>query len=367
MTETTLVRTPLFDRHVALGARLVPFAGWEMPIQYAGILAEHQAVRTAAGLFDVSHMGEIEVRGEGAVAFVDSVTTNSVAALPAGGVQYSLILRPDGGILDDVLVYRLEKSVLLVVNAANAEKDLAWIRGRAPRDASVLDRSRDLALLALQGPAAARILEDAGGGAFTGLRYYHAAEGRLAGHPAVVSRTGYTGEDGFEVCVESERAGDVWDLLMEAGRPRGLAPAGLGARDSLRLEVRYCLYGNDIDEMTNPFEAGLGWTVRMEKGEFVGRDALERARAAGAARRLVGFVAEGREIPRHGYALRAGGRAAGAVTSGGFGPTVGKGIGMGYVPAEQAAPGGIVEVDCRGKWAAARIVKGPFYPPRTHK
>jgi aminomethyltransferase len=231
----------------------------------------------------------------------------------------------------------------------------------------VVDRSRELALLALQGPASAAILGAAGGSAFVPLRYYHAAEGRLGGFPVIVSRTGYTGEDGFEIAVEWDGAGAVWDLLMEAGRPRGLVPAGLGARDSLRLEVRYCLYGNDIDETTNPLEAGLGWTVKMDKPDFVGREALERSRREGLARRLIGFVAEGRDIPRHGYALRAGGSPAGRVTSGGFGPTVAKGIGMGYAPAEHAAPGGAVEIDCRGKWATARIVKGPFYPPRTVK
>ncbi len=367
MPDTALARTPLFDRHAALGAKLVPFAGWEMPIQYAGILAEHEAVRTRVGLFDVSHMGEFEVRGAGAIAFVNRMTTNDVASLAPGGVQYSTMLRPNGGIIDDLLVYRLDGRVLLVVNASNTEKNLAWLREHAPRDVTIDDRSRELALIALQGPRAARTLAAAGGGAFLALRYYAAAEGALCGANLVVSRTGYTGEDGFEVYAPWDRAGEIWDALLAAGRAFGIAATGLGARDSLRLEARFCLYGNDIDETTNPLEAGLGWVVKIDKGEFVGRDALAAVRAAGATRRLVGFVSDGRDIPRHGYALRAAGdhAATGVVTSGGFGPTVAKGIGMGYLPSAAAAPGRSVEVDCRGKWVAATIVKGPFYtkPP----
>lgn len=371
MAETTLARTPLHDRHAALGARIVPFAGWEMPVQYAGILAEHEAVRRRVGLFDVSHMGEFEVTGPDALAFVNRMTTNDVASLAPGGVQYTTMLRPLGGIVDDLLVYRLDGRVLLVVNAANTAKDLAWLLENAPRGVRIADRSREIALLALQGPRAAKTFEAAGAGAFLALRYYTAAEGRFAGVPALVSRTGYTGEDGFEIYVEWDRAGEAWDRLAAAGAPFGLAPAGLGARDSLRLEARYCLYGNDIDETTNPLEAGLGWIVKLEKGDFVGREALARVREAGPARRLVGFVAEGRDIPRHGYPLRvagavaggghAGGAPAGTVTSGGFGPSLGKGIGMGYVPAAAASPGTSVEIDCRGRWARATIVKGPFY------
>jgi aminomethyltransferase len=363
MPDTVLARTPLHGRHVALGAKIVPFAGWEMPIQYAGILAEHEAVRTRAGLFDVSHMGEIEVRGAGAAAFVDRMTTNDVAGLPVGGIQYSVMLRPGGGIIDDLLVYRREDHILLVVNASNREKDFEWLREHAPGDVTLADRSLDTALIALQGPRSTDVMAAAGGGVFNALRYYTGAAGSLHDHAVYVSRTGYTGEDGFEVLVEWKHAKCIWDVLLETGAPHGIAPCGLGARDALRLEARFCLYGNDIDETTHPLEAGLGWIVKMEKGDFVGREALERARAAGVARRLVGFVAEGRDIPRRGYALRSAAdpSATGVVTSGGFSPALGKGIGLGYLPAAAAAPGAAVEIDCRGRWTRAAIVKGPFY------
>ncbi|MFN0150236.1 MAG: glycine cleavage system aminomethyltransferase GcvT [bacterium] len=367
MSETTLMRTSLYERHAALGGKLVPFAGWEMPLQYAGIIAEHEAVRRAAGLFDVSHMGEFVVRGAGAVAFVDRMTTNSVASLPVGGIQYSVMLRKNGGVIDDLLVYRRADDVLLVVNASNREKDFAWLAEHAPKDVELTDRSMEYALIALQGPRSVDVMTAAGGGAFDALRYYTGAAGSLHDHEVYVSRTGYTGEDGFEILVGWKHAKCIWDLLLDKGAPHGIAPAGLGARDSLRLEMRFCLYGNDIDEKTNPLEAGLGWVVKLDKGDFMGRDALVAVKAAGMPRRLVGFVSEGREIPRHGYPIVENGRGVGAVTSGGFGPAVGKGIGMGYVPPHLASPGTHITVDCRGKQGAMQIVKGPFYDKGSHK
>lgn len=367
MPEATLLRTSLYDRHAALGAKLVPFAGWEMPLQYAGIVAEHQAVRSAAGLFDVSHMGEFVVRGPGAVAFVDRMTTNSVASLPVGGIQYSVMLRPSGVIIDDLLVYRRADDVLLVVNASNREKDFEWLAEHAPAEVELVDRSIDYALIALQGPRASDVMAAAGGGAFDALAYYTGADGTLHDHAVYVSRTGYTGEDGFEILVGWKHAGCIWDLLLEKGAAFGIAPAGLGARDSLRLEMRFCLYGNDIDETTHPLEAGLGWVVKLDKGDFIGRDALVAAKTAGLSRRLAGFVSEGRDIPRHGYPIVDEGRTVGTVTSGGFGPAVGKGIGMGYVPSKLASPGARVTVDCRGKHAAMQVIKGPFYEKGSHK
>jgi aminomethyltransferase len=367
MADAPPRRTSLYERHVALGGKIVPFAGWEMPLQYAGIIAEHEAVRGAAGLFDVSHMGEFEVRGAGAVEFVDRMTTNSVAGLPIGGVQYSVMLRPDGGIVDDLLVYRRADHVLLVVNAANRGKDFDWLASHAPGSVQLADRSDDYALIALQGPRAADVMRGAGGAAFEALEYYHAAEGTLHDHAVFVSRTGYTGEDGFEIFVGWKHAGCIWDLLLEKGAAHGIHPAGLGARDSLRLEMRFCLYGNDIDETTNPLEAGLGWVVKLDKGDFVGRTALIAARESGLARRLAGFVSQGREIPRHGYPIVAGGSRVGSVTSGGFAPAVAKGVGMGYVPAALAKPGTLIEVDCRGKTGTMEVVKGPFYTKGTHK
>jgi aminomethyltransferase len=366
-TSAPLKRTPLHDLHVKAGARMVPFGGWQMPVQYTGILEEHRAVRRAAGLFDVSHMGEFELRGPDALAVLQRLTTNDAAALAVGQVQYSLLCRPDGGIVDDVTVTRLDaEHYMLTVNASNIDKDWSWVTGE---DASagwrnVSDRT---GLLALQGPRAEAVLGRLTDADLAGLRYYRARRGTVAGIPTLVSRTGYTGEDGFELYCDAGRVEALWGALMDAGQGEGLVPVGLGARDTLRLEMRYALYGNDIDETTNPLEAGLGWVVKPAKGEFIGREAIERVRAAGPARRLVGFRMIERAVPRHGYRLLHGGAEVGVVTSGAFSPSLGQGIGMGYVRADLAAVGTELAVEIRGTAQPAQVVPTPFHPSRVKK
>jgi aminomethyltransferase len=334
-----------------------------MPVQYAGIVEEHRAVRTAAGLFDVSHMGEVEVSGPGALASVQGLITNDAGRLAVGGGLYSPMCLPSGGIVDDLTVFRTgEQRYLFVVNASTADKDYAWIAEHT-RDADARNRSAEWGLLALQGPRAAAILGAVTRAPAAALPSFHIlTQAEVAGVPGCfISRTGYTGEDGFEVGCPWEETPRVWDALLEAGRPHGLTPIGLGARDTLRLEASYMLYGSDIDETTTPLEAPLSWTVKLEKGAFNGRDVLLRQKAEGTARKLVGFEMTERAIPRHGYALRVDGSPAGTVTSGTFGPWVEKSIGMGYVPREQAKPGVRLGVEIRGKTAGAIVVKLPFY------
>ncbi len=360
--STELRRTPLHAAHLAAGARLVPFAGWEMPVQYAGVIAEHQAVRTAAGLFDVSHMGEIAVEGAGAEAFVQGLTPNDVARLAPGQAHYSGLLTGQGGYVDDLLVYRLEAGrFLLVVNAANREADLAWIAERAPAGIEVADVSDRYGLLALQGPAAAAVLQPLVPIDLAGLKYYRFAETRVEGRPALVSRTGYTGEDGFELYVAPEDALPLWEALLAAGEARGVVPAGLGARDTLRLEAGMALYGHELDLTTTPWEAGLDWVVKLEKGDFLGRAALVRQREEGLRRALVGFELTERGIARAGCVVRAGEREVGRVTSGSWSPTLERAIGMAYVAVEHAAPGSELTVEVRGRPLAARVVPLPFY------
>ena len=358
-----LRRTPLHAEHAALGARLVPFAGYEMPVQYpSGITAEHQAVRTAAGLFDVSHMGEVEVHGERARDFVQYVTSNDVDRIDAGQAQYSTLLNETGGILDDLLVYRFEKHFLLVVNASNREKDLEQLRRHAPAFGVTLrDRSDELALLALQGPKAEAILSRIAEGPLAGLGYYRFVETAVNGQPALISRTGYTGEDGFEIYLDAAAAVDLWRSLLNVGREEGVIPAGLGARDSLRLEMGYALYGNDLDEQHTPLEAGLGWVVKLDKDDFVGREALVRQKEQGIPTRLAGFRLRQRGFPRPGYEVRTPGGGTGVVTSGTVSPSLGVGIGMAYLPATAAAAGTGIDLVIRGQTVPAEIVKPPFY------
>jgi aminomethyltransferase len=364
MNPATLERTPLHEEHVRLNAKLVPFAGFEMPIHYpAGIIAEHNAVRTSAGLFDVSHMGEIEIRGTGAQDLVQFLTTNDVSTLAVGQAQYSTLLRDGGGIIDDLLVYRFADRFMLVVNGSNREKDLAWVRSVAARfDAEVRDVSDRTALLALQGPRAQSILERISDIDLERIGYYRFEEGRLDGRPGVISRTGYTGEDGFELYVPDHDAVPLWRRLLDVGEPDGITPAGLASRDSLRLEMGYALYGNDLDEDTTPLEAGLGWIVKMGKGEFIGRDALLRQREAGVQRRLVGFRLLERGFPRRGYAIEREGRRVGNVTSGISSPTLGVGVGMAYVERDSAAPGTRLDVVIRDRPVPAEVMRPPFYP-----
>jgi aminomethyltransferase len=363
MSEKILKRTPLFEEHRELGGRMVPFAGWEMPVQYpSGITAEHHAVRRAAGLFDVSHMGEIDVSGAGALDFVQFVTTNDVSRLEVGQAQYSTLLRDDGRMLDDLIVYRYPDRYMLVVNASNVDRDFQWIAAFADRHDVVLrDRSEEIALLALQGPGAAAILADAADADLDGIGYYRFAEGRVAGRAATISRTGYTGEDGFELYIAAEDAVAIWRRLLEVGAERGLVPSGLGARDSLRLEVGYALYGNDMDETRTPLEAGLGWVVKLDKGEFVGRDALARQKEAGVTERLAGFRLLERGFPRPGYPVRVDGGGAGTVTSGVLSPSTGQGVGLAYLPAAAAKAGTPIEIVIRDRPVPAEVVRPPFY------
>ena len=356
-----LKRTPLYRVHVALGAKIVPFAGFEMPVQYpTGITAEHRAVREKAGLFDVSHMGEFIVRGQRAVDFVNYVTTNDVAALKPGQAQYSTILREDGTIVDDCLVYRAEDRVLMVVNGSNIDKDFAHIsRFVGDFDVTLDDISDAVALLALQGPDAARILQRHTDTDLSKIKYYEFTTGTVAGVERVyISRTGYTGEDGFELYFPAEHAEKIWNALTASGE---VTPAGLGARDSLRLEMGMALYGNDLDDTTTPLEASLGWLVKMKKGDFVGRDALAKQKEQGIKRKLVGFTTTERSFPRHGYPVYVNGNPSGEVRSGTMSPTLGIPIGTAYVPPESAGEGSPLEIEIRGKRVPAIVQKMPFY------
>jgi aminomethyltransferase len=367
MTEnrgaTGLERTPLHAEHVRLEAKMVPFAGFDMPVQYpSGITAEHRAVRERAGLFDVSHMGELEVRGPAALELVQRISINDASRLGAGQAQYSAMCAEDGGIVDDLLVYRYPEHFMLVVNASNREKDLDWIREAASGlDVEVVDRSEEVALIAIQGPRAREIVRPLTELPVDEIGYYRFRVGEIAGVAATVSGTGYTGEDGFELYVAAGDAATLWGALLDAGEGRGLRPAGLGARDSLRLEMGYPLYGNDLDEAHTPLEAGLGWLTKLAKGEFIGREALVRQKAEGVTRRLVGLVLTERGFPRPGYAVLASGREVGVVTSGTVSPTLGEGIAMAYVPADLAAPDTEVQLDVRGRTAGALVVRPPFY------
>lgn len=359
-------RTPLHDRHVAAGGRMVDFAGFEMPVQYegGGVIAEHTAVRTAAGLFDVSHMGEVFFEGPEALRALDGLVTNDLSALEDGQALYTVICNDAGGIVDDTVIYRFGADRLMVcVNAANRAKDYAFLKGRAAGDVRVTDASDAWGQIALQGPRFAAILSPFVPG-LADMRPFRFVEAKLAGAACIVATTGYTGERGVEVFCPAAATGALWDLLLEAGRPHGLRPCGLGARDSLRLEARMCLYGQDIDDTTTPIEAGLSWVVKLGKGSFVGRAALLAQKDEGVRRRLVGFEVTGRGIARHGHGiLPADGGAApiGHVTSGTMSPTLGKAIGLGYVPADLAAPGSELAIDVRGRAVPAVVVKGPFY------
>jgi aminomethyltransferase len=356
--------TPLHPRHTALGAKTVEFGGWLMPLQYAGILDEHRAVRERAGLFDLSHMGELFVEGpEAGVALAHALVTNP-PALSVGRAHYSMICASDGGVIDDLIVYRLgDERYLVVANASNAAVVSDALAERlSPFRAVLDDRSLAMGLCAIQGPRSRDILAGITDVDLTGLRYYAIAEGAVAGIPSLVARTGYTGEDGFEVFVENERVGDLWDALSAAGQGAGLVPVGLGARDTLRLEAGMPLYGNELDLSTNPFEAGQGRIVKLDKpGDFVGRAALERVAREGPAKRLVGLVMQGRGIARHGYPVHAESRRTGVVTSGTQSPTLGKAIAIAYVAPGDAEPGTILDVEIREQRVAAEVVGLPFY------
>jgi aminomethyltransferase len=364
-------KTPLYDAHQKRGARIIDFGGWWMPVQYAtGIIDEHRATRTAVGVFDVCHMGEVHFRGPRAAEAVQRLVTNDVTRLPVGRALYTVACNAEGGIVDDLIVYRLgPEHLLIVVNAANATKDVAWFRQHVGTWCDVVDASDQTALIAFQGPRAAEALQpltasvlDAGSSA-AGMRAFDVrTDLTVAGVPVSIARTGYTAEDGFELFCDAADGPRLWEALLAAAETVGGKPVGLGARDTLRLEGKLSLYGNDLTEETTPFEAGLGWVVKPDAGDFIGKAALLRQRAEGVKRSLVGFVMIGRGIARHGYPIvDAAGAPLGEVTSGAPGPTVGKNIGMGYVPVTHAAPGTRLVVDCRGKPVDAEVVKGPFY------
>lgn len=365
-TNAPLKRTPFYNFHVALGGKIVPFAGYEMPVQYpAGITAEHHAVRREVGLFDVSHMGEFIIRGPGAIDFVNYVTTNNVPALAVGQVHYSAILNERGTFEDDCLVYRAKDHIMMVVNASNMAKDFAHISRYLGRfDCTLDDVSEQTALLALQGPKAKEILSSITNIDLDTIKYYHFAIGMVAGVPdVVISRTGYTGEDGFEVYFGNEDADVMWAALTTDHR---VTPCGLGARDSLRLEMGMALYGNDIDDTVTPLEANLTWIVKMNKGDFVGRDALVRQKDQGITKKLVAFTSGERAFPRHGYPVFYQGAPSGVVCSGTMSPTLGIPIGTCYLPVGGAKEGEAFELEIRGKRVAATVAKTPFYKEASH-
>jgi len=366
-SSTTLKRTPFHEFHVAAGAKLVDFAGFEMPVRYTGDVREHRAVREGVGLFDISHMGEFEVRGPAADVWLDRMVPNDVRGMEVGQALYTPLCRPDGGIVDDLLIYRSADSFLLVVNASNIAKDFAWLERHLPDGVTLTDRSDVTALLAVQGPKAPEVLAGHVPPAALELGYYRFLHGRLFGIDAVIARTGYTGEDGFELYFDPSGARTVWEGLMAAGQPHGLEPVGLGARDTLRLELGYMLYGNDIDDTTTPLEAGLGWTVKLQKPEFTGRDVLAKQKAEGVPRKLIGLELDGRRVPRHGMAVEAAGQKVGVVTSGTFAPSLEKPIAMAYVDPAHGALGGTLDVVAGETRLPARVVRRPFYTRGSKK
>ncbi len=373
MAEPQLKRTPLFDEHVAAGGKIVPFGGFEMPVQYTSIIEEHTAVRTKAGLFDVSHMGEILIRGPRALDFVQKISCNDHSKMAAGRAQYTGLMYPEGTLVDDMLVHKMaDDEYFLVVNAANTDKDFAYIRDLAAGEdgVEVANQSADYAQLALQGPLALEVLQTLTRTDLSAIRYYHFTSGEVLGHEALIARTGYTGEDGFEIYVAPEHAVEIWRRILDVGGPKGVIPAGLGARDTLRLEAGMCLYGNDIDRTTTPLEAGLAWIVKLDKGDFIGRDVLERQAQEGVDRKLVGFEMVDRGIARHGFPVLldpGDGQPAGVVTSGTHSPTLRKAIGMAYVPSAVAEPGRRIWISIRGQVRKAAIVTMPFYSRKRKK
>ncbi len=363
--EAKLARTSLYEDHVRLGGRMVPFAGYEMPVQYTGIVDEHNAVRKAAGLFDVSHMGEIEMTGEWAESVVDYLVTGNVKTLQDGQALYTCTCNKEGTILDDLIVYKIAKDrILIVCNAGNRDKITKVFKSAAENHCEYKDRSDETALIALQGPKAFDVLARAGKDAaeLVNLASFHFRDVVIANVKCTAARTGYTAEDGMEIFCAWKDAPALWNQLLELGKDLGVKPCGLGARDTLRLEGRLSLYGNDIDETTNPLEAGLGWIVKLDKPDFVGREALVAIKAKGLTRKLVGFEVTGKGIARHGYKLRdLTGNEVGLCTSGSPGPTVGKNIGLGYLPTAMCEVGTKFFCDCRGKNIEAVVVKTPFY------
>ena len=367
-SDTVHKRTPLYETHRQLEARIIPFGGWDMPVSYSGIIEEHLRVRSHAGLFDVSHMGEVEIHGPQAEAAVQALTINDVSGLQDYQLQYSAMCNEAGGLIDDITICRLAaERFLLIINAGNIDKDTAWIQHHLPAGAEAVNRSDEKALLALQGPAAESILQRLTPTDLPALGYYHAAAARVADREALISRLGYTGEDGFEIMVDSHDAVDLWRALMQAGEAESILPIGLGARDTLRLEARYLLYGVDMDESNTPFEVGLNWVTKLDKGPFIGRDALLRVKAEGVERRLAGFVLTARGIARAHYRVLDGDAPIGVVTSGTMSPSLEQAIGTAFVPPAYAKRGGEFAIEVRNKAVPAKVVRGPFAPRRVKR
>lgn len=359
---TRLKRTPLYEAHLRAGAKIVEFAGWQMPVQYQGVIDEHLAVRRAAGLFDVSHMGEIEVRGGGALELCQRLTANDVARLQVFQAQYNLLLNEQGGVVDDVIIYRVKPDAYFIcVNASNSDKDYGWIGGHAGAGVEVDNQSALYAQLALQGPAAVAILQPLTLLQLAPLKSFHFAFADVSSTRCMIARTGYTGEDGFELYCHADDAEKLWADLITAGAPSGLVPVGLGARDTLRLEKAYPLYGHELDDTTTPLEAGLEWVAKLSKPSFVGREVLVQQKAAGVRRKLVGLELLQPGIARGDYPLSKNGRNIGRVTSGTKSPSLDKAIALGYVASEEAALENQIEVEIRGRQVAAKIVPLPFY------
>lgn len=369
LTAGALKRTPLYQDHVAAGARMVEFGGWDMPVQYSSILKEHAAVRTAAGLFDISHMGEFRVRGPGSVNYLNELLTNNVNKIQRGNSQYSILLNDEGGVIDDLFVYRLgEQEFLIVVNASMIDEDFKVFEARKPSDVNLSNESDDTAALALQGPKSNEILEKWIPGAPAKLGHHAIAGFKADGLDLLIARTGYTGEDGFEIIVDAEHASKVWNKLLQLGGPAGLVPCGLGSRDTLRLEVCYPLNGHELGPTISPLEAGIGFFVDFTKPKFVGRDALLKQKSSGVTRKSVALVCEaGGPPPRAGYSVQKDGKVIGTLTSGVLSPSLQKGIGLGLISADQAAVGGKLDIEIRGKLIPATIVKKPIYQKSQSK
>jgi aminomethyltransferase len=360
-------KTPFYHVHVRNKAKIVEFADYLMPIQFRGIMEEHRKVRSSVGLFDITHMGEFEVWGKDAESFIQKMTTNDVSKLDTYQVQYSCMCYDHGGIVDDLLVYRLPDHFLLVVNGACLEKDFEWLSDHLSGDVELRNLSEQTALLALQGPKAEPVLEKLTDYDLSDLRFYWAAWGKVNGIEMLFSRTGYTGEDGFELYFSPDHAESMWNALMEAGKEFDIEPIGLGARDSLRLEMKYMLYGNDIDRTTIPLEAGLGWIVKPNKGDFLGKEPILKLKESGLTRKLVAFELKDKAFPRPHYEIQKDGQKIGLVTSGTFSPSLNKGIGLGYVPIELSKTDAQFDILIRGKANGAVVIKPPFYKGFTHK
>jgi len=361
-----IIKTAFHDYHVEAGGKMVDFAGYRMPVQYTGITAEHLAVRKGVGLFDLSHMGEFEIHGRRSLEFLQKVTTNDISVLKDGEIQYNCMTLPTGGIVDDLLVYKMPDRYMLVVNASNIEKDFDWLRSNLISDAEIIDNSPITALLAIQGPDAIKVMKQLTDYDLDNMKYYTWTKTKVVGEEMLFSRTGYTGEDGFEIYLDPKLADKLWPAVIAAGEKHNMQLIGLGARDTLRLEMKMALYGNDIDETTTPIEAGLSWIVKLDK-EFIGKDVIAFQKSEKPKRRLVCLEMESRQVPRHGHDIVDGDEVIGKITSGSFSPSLKKPIALGYVPREKSKSGNKVEIAIRNKKVEATVVKPPFYKNASHK